>query len=237
MTRGRKLALGGAAALALAIAVGGGALAYVSQPDARYAEVASIEGDAWFHDAPHLDRAWELPVAATYRPAFDSQGNGSFCGPTSVVNVVRSLGGAADQAHVLEGTSITTIAGILPGGITLDQLADLARTRLPERAVTVHRDLDLASFRALMRRANDPDVRVIVNFHRGPLFARGGGHHSPIGGYLEDEDLVFVLDVNDDYDPWLARTERLFAAIDTVDPTSGLERGVLVIEPRDAAPN
>jgi len=34
------------------------------------------------------------------------------------------------------------------------------------------------------------------NFNRAQIFGAGVGHHSPIGGYLEAEDLVFVLDVN-----------------------------------------
>ena len=126
--------------------------------------------------------------------------------------------------------SISTIFGLLPGGITIDQLAALARRRLPTRSVTVHRDLDLESLRALARRANDPAVRLVANFHRGPLFARGGGHHSPIGGYLEAEDLVFVLDVNHDYQPWLAPTSRLLEAISTVDRATGRTRGVVSIE-------
>lgn len=229
--RGARRAAIGCGGLTLAAAVlAAAAIAYVSQPDPRYAGVASIERDAWYHEDARLERTWTLPVAAAYRPRFEPQANGSFCGPSSVVNVVRSLGGDADQDRVLEGTGIATVLGFLPGGMTLDQLADVARARLPDRTISVHRDLELDAFRALMRRANDPGVRMIVSFHRGPLFARGGGHHSPIGGYVEEEDLVFVLDVNDEYDPWLARTERLFAATDTIDPASGLERGVLVIE-------
>lgn len=230
MTRVRKIGIGCVTSIAVAIAIGAGGFAYLSRPDPRYAEVASIEGEPRYQEAAHLERAWALPVAASYRARFDTQHNGSFCGPTSVVNVVRSTGGDADQDHVLEGTDISTVGGFLPGGITLDQLADLVRARLPDRAVTIHRDLTVDALRALVRRANDPAVRMIVNFHRGPLFARGGGHHSPIGGYLEDEDLVFVLDVNDDYDPWLVSTERLHAAIDTVDSATGRTRGIVLIE-------
>jgi len=37
------------------------------------------------------------------------------------------------------------------------------------------------------------------------------------GGYLEPEDLVFVLDVNPDYQPWLVERTRLFAAVNTLD--------------------
>jgi hypothetical protein len=81
-----------------------------------------------------------------------------------------------------------------------------------------------------MRRTNDPSRRVTANFTRGPLFGTGGGHHSPVGGYLEAEDLVFVLDVNRKYGPWLVRSERLYDAVNTVDPGTHLKRGLIVIE-------
>jgi hypothetical protein len=208
----------------------GGAFFYVSRPDPRFAQAVSIESDPVYHDAALLERAWALPAASLYRAHFESQGNGSFCGPTSVVDVVRSTGAEADQAHVLDGTGITTVFGLLPGGLTIDQVATLLRRRLPGHEVTVHRDLDLDALRALAREANDPHERMIVNFHRGPLFARGGGHHSPIGGYLADEDLVFVLDVNHDYQPWLVHTPRLLEAVSVIDPASGSTRGVVSIE-------
>jgi hypothetical protein len=224
--RRRTLAIAGIAALATAGAAGAWAFAGGSD----WAGVVSIERDARYQDPGRLERAWALPAARTYRERFTSQPNGSVCGPTSIIDVLRSLGSDADQESVLAGTDVTTLFGYLPGGITLDQLAAIARARMPERRVTVHRDLDLAGFRALIARANDPGVRVVANFHRGPLFARGGGHHSPIAGWLEDEDLVFVLDVNDDYGPWLAPSARVHGAIDTVDPVSGLRRGILVIE-------
>lgn len=239
MARSRRRTLPLAAlALVSLVALGGGGYAWSSYRAAAgdWAHVDTIRDDATFQSDALLERAWALPVAATYRPDFVSQPNGSFCGPTSVVDAVRSLGGEASTEDVLEGTEITTVMGILPGGITLDQLADLTRTRLPEHRVTVVRDLDLAALRALLRaRANDPSTRILVNFHRGPLFATGGGHHSPIGGYLESDDLVFVLDVNDSYDPWLAPVDRLFEAIDTVDTATGERRGLLIIEPAAAA--
>ena len=67
-----------------------------------------------------------------------------------------------------------------------------------------------------------------MNFSRKLIFGAGVGHHSPIGGYLEDEDLVFVLDVNPDYRPWLVERKRLFAAMDTDDGDN--KRGLLLIE-------
>jgi hypothetical protein len=47
-------------------------------------------------------------------------------------------------------------------------------------------------------------------------------------GYLESEDLVFVLDVNRDYQPWLVERSRLFAAMNTFDGEK--KRGLLLIE-------
>ena len=79
-----------------------------------------------------------------------------------------------------------------------------------------------------MRRANDPARRYIINFSRTSLFGAGAGHHSPIGAYLEREDLVFVLDVNQDFGPWLVERSRLFAAMDT--PDGDKKRGLLLIE-------
>src|SRR5258708_23277660 len=163
-----------------------------------YSHVASIKKTPEYQDAALLAKAWALPVAARYHSEIDFQGNGSFCGPTSIVNVMRSLGLGGDQGTVLAGTSISTFLGMLPGGITLDQLASIAQQRLGKN-VTVLRDLDLAAFREQVRLANDPSRRYIINFTRGPLFATGGGHHSPIAGYLNHEDLVFVLAVNKKY--------------------------------------
>jgi hypothetical protein len=67
-----------------------------------------------------------------------------------------------------------------------------------------------------------------VNFSRGAIFGEGVGHHSPIGGYLEEDDLVFVLDVNSRFQPWLVERERLFSAMDTRDGEK--KRGLLLIQ-------
>lgn len=200
-----------------------------------YASVASIKKEASYQDPALLAAAFELPNAARYQSAgIEYQANGSFCGPTSVANALRSTGAdpkIATQKQMLDGTNIETTFGVLLGGITLDQLADVAIARFPRAAeISLYRDLELDALRALLVKANDPAYRLIANFHRGPLFATGGGHHSPIAGYLADKDLVLVLDVNEKYKPWLVSSERLFRAIDTVDKSSGKKRGVLEIK-------
>ncbi len=174
-----------------------------------------------------MDRAWALPAAAAYGRELRSQSNGSLCGPASLANTFRSLGaGPSSEDAVLDGTGLCW-SGACIRGLTLDQLTGIARAKT-SRKVTLLRDLTPDAFRAHLRRSNDPGVRYVVNFSRKPIFGAGGGHHSPIGGYLEAEDLVFVLDVNRRFGPWLVSREKLFTAMDTLDGER--KRGLLRIE-------
>lgn len=174
-----------------------------------------------------LERAWQLPVAATFGRSMTWQSNGSRCGPAALANAFRSLGDeATTEGKVLAGTG-RCWTGVCIFGLTLDELADVARVN-SRRAITVLRDLSEDQFRVHLRRSNETGRRYVVNFDRRPIFGAGVGHHSPIAGYLEAEDLVFVLDVNSEYRPWLIERTRLFAAVDTLD--GARKRGLLLIE-------
>ncbi len=159
-----------------------------------------------------------MRVARTYTPLL-SQGLTSICGPTSVANVLRSLGVKAGR-NPLRGFGVRAMS--------LDQVVRESAEVAPAGwRVEAVRPASVEALREVMREANDPERRFVSNFARGPLFGGGSGHHSPIGGYLEDEDLVFVLDVNASYGPWLVSTERLFEAMSTVaDWSTGRTRGL-----------
>ena len=110
-----------------------------------------------------IECAWQLPVAVTYQRELASQSNGSLCGPASLANAFRSLGEAATREdEVLAGTG-KCWTGICVMGLTLDQLAGVARKHT-QRAVTVLRDLTRERFRAELRRSNDPRLRYLINF-------------------------------------------------------------------------
>jgi Phytochelatin synthase len=195
-----------------------------------YAHVPSIERRADYRVPRLMAEAWSLPVAKAYaRAPYEFQENQSFCGPASVANLLHSLGIPGTQSTVLDGTAHEPWFGILIGGMTLDAVADLLATRL-NRQVMVVRDPTLQQFRALMRTANNPRRRMIVNFHRGPMFGRGHGHFSPVLGYLSGRDLALVGDVNAEYRPYLTPIERLWRATDTRDADTGRERGLIIVD-------
>lgn len=190
----------------------------------------SVRASPTFQDPALLGRAWALPVAAHFANPLLSQSNPSSCGPTSVANVLRSVS-VSSTADEVAAHGTGCVAGICFGGLTLDGLAQASASVLPVGwKLTVLRPATLGAFRDELRHANDVSRRYVVNFTRFPLFGTGGGHHSPIGGYFEKEDLVFVLDVNSSYGPWLVPTARLFEAMNTVDSSSGQPRGLLRFE-------
>lgn len=189
----------------------------------------SIELASDYQDLALLDRAWRLPAARFYRDRFEYQINGAFCGPATVVNLFRSLDRPGrTQAHLFDHAPWRYWKTRLLG-LTLDEVAEIIRADAGLE-VAVLRDLTLEAFQEHLRRSNDPAYRYLINFDRHPLFGVNIGHHSPIGGYLADRDLVFVLDVLERYRPFLVPSRRLYEAMDTVDRETGKKRGLLQVQ-------
>jgi hypothetical protein len=223
-TRRKKLGLGCGGLLLLLVVL------FLALPTRKilfpkHYDVVSIRALPETKDASRMERA----KLRTYPSPIAYQKNGSLCGPTSLANVFASFGEeSASAATVLAGSGKCSI-GVCFMGLTLDELAELAQRRSGYH-VTVLRDLSLAALREHLGHVGDPNRRYVLNFDRGPLFGTEGGHHSPIGGYLADDDLVLVLDVNAKYEPWLVKTERLFSAMDTIDEGASKKRGLLLVE-------
>src|SRR5438045_1818770 len=111
MTRVHKLLL----SIGLAALLAGGSVAILPQllwgHHTDYTDVVSIKDTREYQDAVLLEKAWALPVEALYRSDIVFQRNVSVCGPTSIVNVLRSLHQPSDEATILEGTGISTVMG------------------------------------------------------------------------------------------------------------------------------
>lgn len=201
---------------------------FLSVAGADMAPTDSVKNDPRYQDAALLETAWALPVAKTYRDTFEFQVNPMFCGPATAVNVLKSLGiKQFEQSTVFDKSSIKYIKA-LTMGLTLDEMATLVHDSSGWKVIALH-DLTLAQFREHLRKSNDPATRYTINFHRKPMYGFSGGHHSPIGGYLEKEDLVFVLDVYDPFKPFLVSSARLYDGMNTVDDEAGKTRGLLLL--------
>lgn len=100
------------------------------------------------------------------------------------------------------------------------------------------------AFLSALKRVNDPNVRVALNFLRSPLFGVKkplflpfhwllcffGGHFSPVIGFFEDLNLVAVFDVNRQYGLFFVSPQRLYQAVNTHDVMSGKNRGIVLVE-------
>ena len=89
----------------------------------------------------------------------------------------------------------------------------------------------------LIAALGQPDSRVIVNFNRASLGQEGEGHFSPLVAYDAASDSFLILDVaRYKYPPAWVNFTDLDISMRTVDPDSGLSRGVLIVT-RSVAPN
>ena len=93
---------------------------------------APIQSTPAFQEEALLAKARSLPVARRYAAAFAYQRNGSTCGPASLSDVERSWGLASDERSILEGTG-TCWSGLCLGGLSLDELASIARQKTKHR--------------------------------------------------------------------------------------------------------
>ena len=80
-----------------------------------------------------LERAWGLPVAATFNRQLVWQSNISRCGPASVANAYRSLGETENTEDRVLARTGRCWTGFCILGLTLDELADVARPHTKQK--------------------------------------------------------------------------------------------------------
>ena len=175
-----------------------------------------------------LEEALATPVARRYLRDFRTQETLSSCGPSSVLNVLASLGDPIpNESTLFEGEPWQRLRMRLLG-MTLDDVAALLNERGVGR-VQVLRDLPYEAFLSALSRCNDLNNRCIVNFDRAPIFGVSVGHFSPIAGYDSGDNLVTLLDVTPGFGPTLIPSELLHAGVQTKDSEAGQSRGLLIV--------
>jgi hypothetical protein len=177
----------------------------------------------------------ESPAVADYQPlmrSFEVQRRRAYCGVASSVTVLNALRPSA--ARLTQADFFADLASELPvtfEGMTLQQLGELLRGRGVRTHVVFAQDTDLERFREMARanlaRAGD---YMLVNYQRGALGQREGGHISPLAAYSADTDRFLILDVAAyRYPPTWVATAQLWRAMNTLDAASGRSRGFVIV--------
>ena len=177
----------------------------------------------------------------TLAEQFHTQSEPAYCGLGSLVMALNAL--AIDPGRTWKGPwrwfgeelldCCSPLEDIREHGLALDELACLARCNGVDVAITHADAANLEAWRASLETAAHGGRVLVASYDRAALDQTGSGHFSPIGGYHAARDLVLVLDVaRFKYPPHWLPAERLWRAMQPVDPTTGRTRGWLLLEPR-----
>lgn len=181
--------------------------------------------------------------------AFVSEYQATFCGVASSVMALNALGikpplaprwypySYWDQDNIFSAEvlkAVKPVSGINADGITLEQLQTLLNLSGAKAEKMFASDTSADAFRKAARAAiADPNAVLIVNFGRAELGQpgiAGGGHISPIAAYNAKTDRFLVLDVaRYKFPPSWVTADRLYAAMNTPDSSSGKTRGYVIV--------
>jgi glutathione gamma-glutamylcysteinyltransferase len=167
---------------------------------------SSIEGRQIFAESlstGHMDAYFNLSEQ------FTTQSQPTFCGIGSLTMSLNAL--LVDPMRVWQGVwrwfddsmmdCCTPLDIVRLKGITISQLACLAKCNGAKVSVNYASDVDENQFRKVVAeatRANFDEGKgqvIIVSYSRSKLNQSGSGHFSPIGGYHPQRDLVLIMDV------------------------------------------
>ncbi len=199
---------------------------------------SSAEGRRVFAEAL---AASELDGYFPLAEQFHTQSDPAFCGLGSLVVALNAL--AIDPGRLWKGPwrwfaedlldCCVPLSTVRARGLDLDELVCLARCNGAEVTLQRADTTDVTAFRAAMRAAADGQSVVVAAYDRARLGQTGSGHFSPIGGLHSGRDLALVLDVaRFKYPPHWVPVERLFHAMQSVDPTTGRARGFMTLRAR-----
>ena len=172
---------------------------------------------------------------------FHTQSDPAFCGLGSMVVALNAL--AIDPGRLWKGPwrwfaedlldCCVPLAEVRERGLNLDELTCLARCNGAEVDLRRAETSELGSFRTALASASRGETVVVVSYDRGAMGQTGGGHFSPIGGYHAKRDLALILDVaRFKYPPHWVSAERLWRAMQPVDPATGRSRGWMALRRR-----
>jgi glutathione gamma-glutamylcysteinyltransferase len=172
---------------------------------------------------------------------FHTQSDPAFCGLGSLVVALNALG--IDPGRLWKGPwrwfaeelldCCVPLSEVRARGLDVEELACLARCNGADVELERADATNLASFRSALALAARGEVVLVVSYDRSAMGQTGSGHFSPVGGYHRARDLALVLDVaRFKYPPHWVSAERLWQAMQPIDPATGRARGWMVLRPR-----
>ncbi|MFT3768081.1 MAG: phytochelatin synthase family protein [Minicystis sp.] len=198
---------------------------------------SSAEGRAIFREAL---AAGTMEGFFALAEQFHTQSEPALCGLGTLVVILNAL--AIDPGRTWKGPwrwfseehldCCRPLADVARDGVTLTQLACLARCNGARADLRFAEASSVDAFRAALREATASagEQHLVVGYDRRTLGQTGSGHFSPVGGMHPDRDLALLLDVaRFKYPPHWVPIETLFRAMIPIDTASGRSRGFVTI--------
>lgn len=172
---------------------------------------------------------------------FITQAEPAYCGLATLAMCLNAL--EIDPGRLWKGPwrwfseelfdCCTSLSVAKEKGISLSEFICLARCNgVLTDDVRADARLSLDAFRGIVKRSCATSNEIVVlNYSRKVLGQTGDGHFSPIGGYHAESDMVLLLDVaRFKYPPHWVRLPLVFEAMQKVDESIGLPRGLVVLK-------
>lgn len=173
-------------------------------------------------------RADHMPLTA----AFEPQQRRAFCGVASAVVVLNALRPTRPRlTQDLFFSDWPSELKVSFQGMSLRELAAVLRQHGADARAVFAQDTSLQAFRAVaMANLSHAGDYVLVNYERGALGQREGGHISPLAAYTASSDQFLLLDVAAHrYPPTWVSAAALWRAMNTLDRASGDSRGFVLV--------
>lgn len=179
---------------------------------------------------------------------FLTQSNPPSCGPATIALVLNSLAVNPQQDRRAPWRWYTEDAlhcractqTDLSNGVNMEEFAHLATCNYlkVQKHYAKDKQIGVDEFRREVRRIccdHSSDSRIVAAFSRAQLGQTGSGHYSPIGAYHEESDSILIMDVaRFKYSPFWVPLERLWAAMEDIDPMTSEPRGFFILHQQDS---
>jgi glutathione gamma-glutamylcysteinyltransferase len=173
---------------------------------------------------------------------FHTQTDPAFCGLGSLVVALNALG--IDPGRLWKGPwrwfaeelldCCVPLPQVRERGLDVEELACLARCNGAEVELQHADATHVGAFRGALERAARGDAVLIASYDRSVMGQTGSGHFSPVGGHHVARDLALILDfARFKYPPHWVSVERLWEAMQPLDPATGRARGWMILRPRE----